>query len=112
MLAAEAELDGQRWVGWIDPTDFEAALDAAATGLASDVPVGDETAPLRIDDEGSMTFGLGPFVIRGSLDQWRTAVKDAFEDAQPLAHCPEPNDDQWAAEPVEFLLTNSGVQTP
>ncbi|MFE0252437.1 DUF262 domain-containing protein [Streptomyces sp. NPDC059010] len=109
VLAAEAKVDGQSWIGWIDPTDFEAALDAAATGLASDVPVGGETAPLRIDDEGSVTFGLGPFVIRGSLDQWRTAVKDAFEDAQSLAECPEPDDDQWPAKPDEFLLSDAGV---
>ncbi|MFF4052131.1 hypothetical protein ACFYZ5_36375 [Streptomyces chartreusis] len=109
VLTAEAEVDGQSWVGWIDPTDFEAALDAAATGLASDVPVGDETAPLRVDDEGSVTFGLGPFVIRGPLDQWRAAVKDAFKDAQPLSECPEPNDDQWSAEPGEFPLSNTGV---
>ncbi|WP_158806217.1 GmrSD restriction endonuclease domain-containing protein [Streptomyces sp. NRRL WC-3774] len=110
VLTAEAKVDSQIWVGWIDPADFEAALDAAATGLASDVPLGDETAPLRIDDEGGMTFGLGPFVIRGSLDQWRTAVKDAFEDAQPLADCPEPNDGPWPAEPDEFLLSEAGVQ--
>ncbi|MFF8681703.1 DUF262 domain-containing protein [Streptomyces sp. NPDC015237] len=112
VLTAEAEANGRRWTGWIDPTDFEAALDAAATGLASDVPVGDEAAPLRVDDEGILTFGLGPFIIRGSLDQWRTAVKDAFEDAQPLAECPEPTDDQWPAEPEEFLLSNAGTQKP
>ncbi|WP_405948254.1 DUF262 domain-containing protein [Streptomyces prunicolor] len=110
VLVAEAEADGQSWTVWIDPADFEAALDAAATGLASDVPVGDETAPMRVDDEGSVTFGLGPFVIRGSLDQWRTTVKDAFENTQPLADCPEPNDDQWDAEPEEFLLSDTGVR--
>ncbi|MGW6519171.1 GmrSD restriction endonuclease domain-containing protein [Streptomyces sp. NPDC054962] len=110
VLVAEAAADNQSWIGWIDPTDFEAALDAASTGLASDVPVGDEIAPLRVDDESSVTFGLGPFVIRGSLDQWRTTVKDAFEDAQPLTECPEPNDAQWLAEPEEFLLSDTGVQ--
>ncbi|MFE9625505.1 DUF262 domain-containing protein [Streptomyces sp. NPDC006527] len=111
VLVAAAEADGQSWTGWIDPTDFEAALDAAATGLASDVPVGGETAPLRVDDEGGVTFGLGPFIVRGSIDQWRTAVKDAFEDAQPLGECPEPDDDQWPADPVEFLLSDAGVQS-
>ncbi|MFC4500469.1 MULTISPECIES: GmrSD restriction endonuclease domain-containing protein [Streptomyces] len=110
VLVAEAEANGRSWVGWLAPSDFEAALDAAATGLASDVPVGDETAPLRVDDENSVTFGLGPFTIRGSLDQWRTTVKDAFEGAQPLADCPEPNDDHWPAEPEEFLLSEIGVQ--
>ncbi|MGV9643279.1 GmrSD restriction endonuclease domain-containing protein [Streptomyces sp. NPDC003514] len=109
VLVAEAEADGGNWTGWINPADFERALDAASTGIASDVPVGDDTAPLRVDDEGSVTFGLGPFIIRGTLDQWRTAVKDAFEHAQPLTECPEPTDDQWLGEPAEFLISDAGV---
>ncbi|MBC2863550.1 GmrSD restriction endonuclease domain-containing protein [Streptomyces mexicanus] len=112
VLVAEAKANSHNWTGWIDPADLEAALDAAASGLASDVPIGAETAPLRIDDEGSVTLGLGPFLVRGSLDQWRAAVKDAFEDPQPLAECPEPNDEQWPAEPEQFLLLNAGVQKP
>ncbi|MEU2283280.1 DUF262 domain-containing protein [Streptomyces sp. NPDC013178] len=112
VLVAEAVVDGQSWTGWIDPADFEGAIDAAATGLASDVMVGDEPAPLRIDDENSVTFGLGPFIIRGSLDQWRTAVKDAFEDARPLEECPEPSDAPWPIDPEEFLLSEAGVQKP
>ncbi|MGW6643611.1 GmrSD restriction endonuclease domain-containing protein [Streptomyces iakyrus] len=110
VLVAQAVTAGQKWIGWIDPSDLESALDAAATGLASDVPVGDETAPLRVDDENSVTFGLGPFVVLGSLDQWRTAVKDAFEASQPLTECPEPSDDHWAAEPEEFLLSDVGMR--
>jgi hypothetical protein len=110
VLAAEAMVDGQTWIGWIVPSDLEAALDAASTGLASDVPVGDETAPLRIDDENRVTFGLGPFVVLGSLEQWRTAIKDAFEEAQPLAECPEPSDEQWGTETQEFLLSDAGMQ--
>ncbi|MFE0818242.1 DUF262 domain-containing protein [Streptomyces sp. NPDC058807] len=112
VLTAQAEAHGQQWTGWLDPADFEAALDAASTGLASDVPVGDEAAPLRIDDEGVVTFTLGPFTIRGTLDQWRTTVKDAFEDAQPVAECPEPNDTPWSKEPEEFLLSNARTQKP
>ncbi|MET9778506.1 hypothetical protein ABZ023_30380 [Streptomyces sp. NPDC006367] len=111
MLTAEAEANGQRWTGWIDPADLDAALDAATAGLASDVPVGNEAAPLRVDDEGIVTFTLGPFIVRGSLGQWRTAVKDAFEDAQPLTECPEPSDDQWVAELEEFLLSNARIQS-
>ncbi|MGA5731760.1 GmrSD restriction endonuclease domain-containing protein [Streptomyces seoulensis] len=110
VLVTEALSGDLTWTGWIDPTDFEAALDAAASGLASDVAVGDETAPLRIDDEGGVTFGLGPFVIRGSLDEWLTAVKDAFESAQPLEECPEPHDEHWPTDPREFLLSNAGVR--
>lgn len=112
VLVAETVAHGQKWTGWIAPSELEAALDAATTGLASDVPVGDEAAPLRVDDEGSVAFGLGPFVIRGLLDQWRTAIKAAFDDAKPLSDCPEPSDTQWPTDPEEFLLVDAGVSKP
>ncbi|MFC9280210.1 DUF262 domain-containing protein [Streptomyces collinus] len=110
VLVAEAEAAGRQWVGWIDPVELEAALDAAAAGLASDVLVGGEAAAVRIDDEGGVAFGLGPYTVRGSLDQWRTAVKDAFEDAQPLAGCPEPADEPWPGECREFALADAGAR--
>ncbi|MEU6655888.1 DUF262 domain-containing protein [Streptomyces sp. NPDC046900] len=112
LLVARAELAGQSWVGWIGTAEFDAALDAAAAGLASDVAVGGESAPMRVDDEGSVSFGLGPFLVRGSLDQWRSALKDAFEDAQPLSECPEPTDEPWPADTEEFLLSDAGVRAP
>ncbi|MFH9858493.1 DUF262 domain-containing protein [Streptomyces sp. NPDC017202] len=110
VLVVEAVVGGQNWTGWIEPTEFERALDAAETGLASDVMVGDEPASLRIDDENSVTFSLGPFIVRGSLNQWRTAVKDSFEDAHPLEECPEPSDETWPTDPEEFFLSEAGVQ--
>jgi hypothetical protein len=111
VLVADAQVNDQSWVGWIRRADFEAALDAASAGLASDVAVGSESAPMRVDDEGSVTFGIGPFLIRGSLDQWRTAAKDAFDEVQPFDDCPEPTDEQWPADTAEFLLSEVGVRT-
>ncbi|GAA2255680.1 hypothetical protein GCM10010145_24820 [Streptomyces ruber] len=112
VLVATAETGDRSWTGWIDPTDFETALGAAAAGLASDIAVGSEAAPVRVDQEGSVTVSLGPYLIRGTFDQWRTAVEDALEEAQPLAECPEPNDDQWPGDPAEFLLSDAGVRLP
>lgn len=110
VLAARAETAGQSWVCWINTAEFDAALDAAAAGLASDVAIGGDTAPMRVDDEGGVTLVLGPFLVRGSLDQWRSAAKDALDDAQPLTACPEPTDEQWPGEPEEFLLSEAAVR--
>ncbi|MFF1738540.1 GmrSD restriction endonuclease domain-containing protein [Streptomyces mirabilis] len=110
VFVAEAEIEGHRWVGWIYRAELEAALDAASAGLACDVPVGDESAPMRVDDEGSVTFAVGPFLIRGSLDQWFSVVKDAFDDVQSLDECPEPTDEQWPADLEEFPLSNIGAR--
>lgn len=109
VLVARAALAGQGWSCWIDPADLDASLDAAAAGLASDVSIGGDTAVMRVDDEGGVVFGLGPFLVRGSIDQWRSTIKDAFDDAQPLAECPEPTDEPWPAEPEEFLLLEAGA---
>ncbi|MEU1895571.1 GmrSD restriction endonuclease domain-containing protein [Streptomyces pristinaespiralis] len=109
VLVAIAELPDQHWIGWIARDEFAAALDAASAGLASDVSVGGEAAAMRVDDEGIVTFAGGPFLIRGSLGQWRSTVKEAFEDAQPLDECPEPSDEQWLSETSEFLLSDAGA---
>ncbi|MET8631659.1 DUF262 domain-containing protein [Streptomyces sp. NPDC004680] len=108
VLVADAQSGGRSWTGWVDPADLEAALDAAAAGLASDVALSGESAPVQIDDEGGVAFGLGPFLVRGSLDQWRSALKDAFEDAQPFSECPEPTDEQWPYGTEEFPLSEAG----
>lgn len=108
-LVAEAVRAGQAWAGRIDPAELDAALDAAAIGLASDVTVGTEPAPLQVDEDG-VTLPIGPFRVRGTLDQWRSALKDSFEDAQPAEGCPELEDLQWAGELEEFLLTDSGLR--
>lgn len=111
VLVADAELQGRRWIGWLCREELEAALDAASAGLASDVPVGGEAAAMRVDDDGVATLAVGPFLIRGSLEQWRASVKEAFDGAQPLDECPEPTDEPWSAEPREFLLSDSGART-
>ncbi|WP_351232846.1 DUF262 domain-containing protein [Streptomyces sp. NPDC002133] len=110
VLVADTELQGRRWIGWVLRDELETALDAASAGLASDVSVGGESVAVRVDDEGIVTFAVGPFLIRGSLEQWRSSVKQAFDDAQPLDECPEPTDEPWPAETVEFLLSNAGVR--
>lgn len=110
VLVAEAEVKGHRWAAWICRAELEAALDAASAGLASDVPMGDESAPMRVDDEGSVTFAIGPFLVRGSLDQWRSVLKDAFDEVQSLDECPEPTDEQWTTDVEEFPISSIGAR--
>jgi hypothetical protein len=111
VLVAEAQRGDEKWVGWIIPAEFEAALGAASVGLASDVPIGDESAPMRVEDDGSVTLGLGPFLVQGSLDQWREVLKDALEDARPLIDCPSPSDEPWPSELIYFTLSDARVKS-
>ncbi|WP_097991395.1 GmrSD restriction endonuclease domain-containing protein [Streptomyces sp. f51] len=111
LLLAEAQAGTQHWVGRIDTAELDAALDAAASGLDSDVTVAGESAPLAVDEDG-ITLPVGPFRLRGTADQWRLALKEAFSDALPAADCPEQELQAWVGEAEEFLLTDLGVQRP
>lgn len=108
-MLAEAQAGAQHWVGRIDTAELDAALDAAASGLDSDVTVVSETAPLKVDEDG-VTLPVGPFKLRGTADQWRAALKDAFSDALPAADCPEAESPAWVGEAEEFLLADIGIQ--
>lgn len=109
LLLAEAEAGTQHWVGRIDTAELDAALDAAASGLDSDVTVAGETAPLAVDEDG-ITLPVGPFRLRGTADQWRLALKEAFSDALPAADCPERESQAWVGEAEDFLMADLGVQ--
>jgi hypothetical protein len=110
VLVADAELGGHRWIGRINRAELEAALSAASAGLASDVAVGGEVAAMRADDEGIVGLTVGPFLVRGSVDQWQFSIKEAFDEAPSLTECPEPTGGQWSADPEEFLLSNVGAR--
>ncbi|WP_411107152.1 DUF262 domain-containing protein [Streptomyces sp. cmx-4-9] len=109
LLLAEAQSGAKHWTGRIDTAELDAALDAAASGLDSDVTVAGETAPLKVDEDG-VTLPVGPFRLRGTADQWRAALKDAFSDALPMGDCPEAESPAWAGEAEEFLLADTGFQ--
>ncbi|WP_202590925.1 MULTISPECIES: GmrSD restriction endonuclease domain-containing protein [unclassified Streptomyces] len=109
LLLAEAQTGAQHWSGRIDTAELDAALDAAASGLDSDVTVADETAPLKVDEDG-VTLQVGPFKLRGTADQWRVALEDTFSDTLPAADCPEAQSPAWIGEVEEFLLADLGTQ--
>ena len=106
VLVAQASLNGREWSGTIDTAELEAALKAAESGLASDVTVGGEAAPMMVNEEMA-TLRVGPCLVSGSLDEWRTLIEDTLEDAQPLENAPKPADEQWLGELEEFVLAES-----
>lgn len=108
VLIAAAEVGGQRWAGKIDMEELEGALDAAATGIDNDVTVAGDAAPLRVDEDGAV-LAVGPFAVRGTVDQWRAVVKGALGDAKPASQCPDLVAVQWPGEPEEFLLADAGT---
>ncbi|MHC5261363.1 GmrSD restriction endonuclease domain-containing protein [Streptomyces sp. UC4497] len=107
-LVAEATLENRTWTGLIDPVELGAALDAAGMGLDSDVTVAGEAAPVMVDEEG-VTVLVGPFLIRGALDQWRATLKNAFEDPQPADECPEFDAAVWPGEAEDFFLSEISI---
>lgn len=93
-LVAEAVLDRATWAGHIDTAELDAALDAAASGIVSDVTVGGIAVPVSVDEDG-VSLPVGPFLVRGSISQWHGYLEQVFTEALPIAECPVLEELPW-----------------
>ncbi|WAL95709.1 GmrSD restriction endonuclease domain-containing protein [Streptomyces sp. Je 1-369] len=106
-LVAQAILNKRSWTGKINVAELEAALDTAASGIDSDVTIAGESSPLQTDEDG-VTLPIGPFRVRGTINQWRASLKAVFEDVRPSASDQEVQESQWSGDLDELLLTDIG----
>jgi hypothetical protein len=95
-----------QWTAMISIPDLESAFEAASEGLASDVAVGSETAPVTVDDDG-VQIPMGPFIVTGSLEDWRKVLDREQAEALPLSQCPAQEASPWVGERVQFPVTNT-----
>lgn len=104
-IVATAKQNGSQWVAAIALPDLESAVEAASEGLASDVTIGTETLPLTVDDDGAR-IPIGPFLVTGTIDDWRTMLTREQSAAQPLSRCPVIDTQPWTAERLQFPVTS------
>ena len=81
------------------------SLDAAAEGLASDVTVGGEALPVIVDDDRAC-IPIGPFLVTGTVDDWRTLLARERAEILPLSQCPAIDSRPWTAERLQFPVVN------
>jgi hypothetical protein len=104
-IVATARQGSSQWAAAIALPDLESAVEAASEGLASDVTVGTEALPVTVDDDGAR-IPIGPFLVIGTIDDWRTMLTRERAAAQPLSQCPAIDTRPWTAERHPFPVAN------
>ncbi len=105
LIVGTATHDGSRWIATIGIPDLEAALDAACDGLASDVTIGGESVPVQVDNDG-VQISFGPFIVTGTVEEWRKTVARERAEALPLSQSPEAESLAWTGHRVQFPVTS------
>ena len=85
--------------------DLESAFDAASDGLASDVTIGGESVPVQVDNDG-VQIPFGPFIVTGTVEEWRMTVARELAEALPLSQSPAVESLPWTGHQVQFPVTS------
>jgi hypothetical protein len=104
-IVATAKHANNQWAATITLPDLESALDAASEGLASDVTVGGEVLPVTVDEDGAQ-IPIGPFIVTGTVDDWRVLLARERAETLPLSQCPVMDPVPWNAERLQFPVAN------
>lgn len=105
LIVGIATHDGSRWIATIGIPDLETALDAASDGLASDVTIGGEGVPVQVDNDG-VQISFGPFIVTGTVEEWRKTVARERAEALPLSQSPTVKSLAWTGHQVQFPVTS------
>jgi hypothetical protein len=104
-IVATAKHNGNRWRGVIGLPDLESAIEAASEGLASDVFVGGDPCPVTVDEDGAQV-PIGPFLVTGTVDDWRTLLVRERAETLPISQCPVIDASPWIADRIQFPVAN------
>lgn len=104
-IIATAIRDGKTWTASILAAEFESALQDAAEGLSSDVTVAEQSVAVNLDGD-DVQLRIGPFLVTGTLPEWRAVVDRERADAQPLSKCPVIEAHSWDGDPLTFPVTD------
>lgn len=81
-LVITAAVGGTVWRGTVALSEVERALGDAADGIAGDLAFGDQQGAVR-PVEDRIEIEMGPFVVRGTAEEWTAALDREREDARP-----------------------------
>lgn len=104
-IVATAKHNGNQWQAVIGLPDLESAIEAASEGLASDVPVGGDPCPVTVDEDGAQ-IPIGPFLVTGTVDDWRALLVREQAETLPLSQCPVIDTSPWTAGRLQFPVAN------
>jgi hypothetical protein len=104
-IVAAATHQGRTWTATIPLQALETALGNAANGIPSDIAIGGESVPTAIDGE-EVQVPIGPFMVTGTVAEWRQVIEQERSDALPLSQAPVVSDNPWAGDRISFPATS------
>ncbi|MEV4746326.1 DUF262 domain-containing protein [Streptosporangium sp. NPDC049248] len=104
-VVVNAKKDESGWTGSFSFADLESAIQAADSGLDSDLEIAGVTVPVRVESD-TVVIPIGPFLVSGTLDAWHKMLEREQVDAQPLSQCPVVAPQPWEGDPISFPVTS------
>ena len=107
-LVFKAAGPGRAWTASAAMADLEQAVLAAAdTGYDSDVELSGESVPVKVYDD-VVEVAVGPYLVFGTGDDWRSVFERDKADIRPLAALPETVVAPWTGDRIRFSIAESG----
>jgi hypothetical protein len=115
-IVAEGAHDGRSWSAVVAVPNLLAVLDAAAEELNGEIPedqdldeemeinIGGQNIPVYLED-GKVEIKFGPFLVTGTVEEWRRAIERRHGKTRPLSEYSEITTLPWNNEPVPFPVT-------
>ena len=99
--------EGIDWTGSARMADLENAIESARiAGIDSDLEIAGESVPVRIAED-SVEVPVGPFMVVGTPDEWRSVLDRERASARPMSAMPEIPPIPWSGEHIRFPVTNT-----
>jgi hypothetical protein len=117
-IVAEAEHDGRNWSAVVAVPSLLAVLSAAEElddEMLEDedlddeilINIGGQNVPILLDGE-AISIQFGPFLVTGTVEEWRHAVERRRGKAQSLSECSDIITLPWDGDPIPFPVTSIG----
>ncbi|SCG34891.1 GmrSD restriction endonuclease domain-containing protein [Micromonospora humi] len=99
--------DGISWTGSASVAEMDSAIDSArVSGIDSDVTISGESVPVETIED-SLQVLIGPFLVTGTPEEWRTVFDRELDTSQPLSALPSVEAKPWDGSAVKFPITST-----
>lgn len=107
LMEFRAQSDGTEWVGVTKLLEVQRFLSDLDDGLSAALEVSGETVMTEGATE-RLEFPIGPFLVTGTLDEWRAMVEREIESAEEVAALPVLHPSAaWTAERAPFPVAET-----
>lgn len=112
-IVAEGEHDGRSWSAVVAVPNLLAVLNAAAEEIEGEIPedqdqdeemeinIGGQNIPVYLEDD-TVDIQFGPFLVTGTVEEWRHAVERRRGSTRPLTEFLEITTLPWDGDPIPF----------